>query len=308
MPRPVIHDNDGHVDDLLSCLLLWLSPEVDLQAVTITNGDCYATQAFEALLKMATYLDLEGVEVAFSEDPVPNQFPENWRRESYIVNELPLFSENALKKLYQQGRGRKSEALIMDCLNHSRNPVTVVSTGPLTNLAKVFESAPDLKSKVDEIVIMGGALNVPGNVEEETSDGSAEWNMYSDPLAVKAIFDTGLPIRLVPLDLTNQLPVTREFLARLEEQTDKYRASLLAAKLWSLVKGFEYYFWDTVTAAAVIAPSLFSFKELKVDISTQGRSQGKTSTALFGGRKLKVAFGVQKEAFEELLLEILRSR
>src|SRR5271156_4497868 len=103
MPKPVIHDNDGHVDDLLSCLLLWLSPAIDLQAVTITDGDCYAAQSFEALLKMVTYLDLEGAEVAFSEDPVPNPFPDNWRRESYIMNELPLFSEISLKKIYQRG-------------------------------------------------------------------------------------------------------------------------------------------------------------------------------------------------------------
>src|SRR5271167_4234015 len=101
MPRLVIHDNDGHVDDLLSSILLWLSPEVELQAVTLTNGDCYADQSFEALLKMATYLDLEGSEIAYTDDPVPNPFPENWRRESFIMNEIPIFSENALKKPYQ---------------------------------------------------------------------------------------------------------------------------------------------------------------------------------------------------------------
>src|SRR5688572_9588229 len=137
MPRPVIHDNDGHVDDLLSSILLWLSAEVDLQAVTITNGDCYADQSFEALLKMATYLNLEGAEIAYSEDEVPHPFPENWRRESYIMNELPIFSDNSLRKPYQQGRARKSQALITDCLNNSKAPVTIVTTGPLTNVSQV---------------------------------------------------------------------------------------------------------------------------------------------------------------------------
>lgn len=308
MPKSVIHDNDGHVDDLLSCLLLWLSSEVELQAATITDGDCYAAQSFEALLKMATYLDLEGAEVAYSEDPVPNQFPENWRRESYIINDLPIFSEISLKKVYQQGKGRKSQTVITDCLTHTRVPMTIVATGPLTNLADVFSHSPELKNMVEEFVIMGGAVNVPGNVEEESHDGSAEWNIYGDPAAAKAIFDLGAPIKLISLDLTNQLPVTKEFLARLEEQTDKYKASLLAAKLWSLVKGFEYYFWDTVTVAATIDPSLFTFKEMRIDVTTQGRSMGKTSNALFGGRKIKVATAVQKESFEELLLEILRTK
>src|SRR5438132_14188263 len=98
MPIPVIHDNDGHVDDLLSTLLLWLAPEVDLEAVTITDGDCYVQQAYEATLKMATLLELEGAEIGYSEDPVVNSFPENWRRESYIINELPILSECALKQ------------------------------------------------------------------------------------------------------------------------------------------------------------------------------------------------------------------
>lgn len=308
MPKPVIHDNDGHVDDLLSGLLLWLSSEVDLQAVTLTDGDCYAAQSFEALLKMATYLDLEGAEVAYSEDPVLNPFPDNWRRESYIMNELPLFSEISLKKVYQQGKGRKSQTVISDCLSHTKTPMSIVVTGPLTNLADVFLKNPELKNMVDEFVIMGGAINVPGNVETEGHDGSAEWNIYADPPAAKAIFDLNTPIKLVPLDVTNQLPVTKEFLARLEEQTDRFRASRLAARLWSLVKGFEYYFWDTVTVAATIAPHLFTFKEMRVDVTTQGRSAGKLSTVLFGGRKVKVATAVQKEGFEDFLLELLATK
>jgi purine nucleosidase len=308
MPKSVIHNNDGHVDDLLSSILLWLSPEIDLQAVTITNGDCYADQSFEALLKMATYLDLEGAEVAYSEDPVPNPFPDNWRRESYIMNELPLFSENALKKLYQQGRSRKLEQVMFDCLTNSRAPVTIVTTGPLTNVAGIIDEHPDLKRKIEEFVIMGGAISAAGNVEQENSDGSAEWNMYADATAAKRVLDSGVPTKLIPLDVTNQLPVTKEFLEKLDAQSDSRRASMLAMKLWSLVKGFEYYFWDTVTAAAVIEPGLFTFKEMRVDITTQGRSQGRTSTVLFGGRKVKVATGVQKESFENLLLTILRTR
>ena len=308
MPKLVIHDNDGHVDDLLSSLLLWLSSDIDLQAIIITNGDCYADQSFAALLKMATYLDLEGAEVAYSDSAVPNPFPDNWRKESYIINELPLFAEIALKKLYQQGRSHKAEQVMMDCLNHSRLPLTIVSTGPLTNIAKLFEYNRHLKSKVDQVVIMGGALHCRGNVEDKDSDGSAEWNIYADSKAAKAVFNLGIPIRMIPLDITNQLPVTKDFLERLEIQSENCKASRLALTLWSLVKGFDYYFWDTVTAAAVIQPDLFSFKEMRIDVSTQGHSQGKTSPAIFGGRKVKVATSVNKAAFEDLVLEILQSR
>jgi purine nucleosidase len=308
MAKPIIHDHDGHVDDLLSCILLWLSPDVEMQAIGVTNGDCYSGQAFEAMLKMATYLDLEGAEVGIMEDEMPHPFPDNWRRESYIINELPIFGANDLRKPYQQGKGRKSDTVYLDCLNHSKRPLTVVSTGPLTTIASVLRQQPELKKKVDEMVIMGGAISAGGNVEENGHDGSAEWNVYADPQAFKTVLDSGIAIKLITLDVTNELPVTREFLDRLEKQSATSKASLLATKLWSLVKGFNYYFWDTVTAAAAIKPELFTFKEMKIDVAVQGKSLGKTSTSLFGGRKVQVATQVQKSGFEELLLSILRTR
>lgn len=306
MARAVIHDNDGHVDDLLSTLLLWLSPEVDLLAVTLTDGDCYVQQAYEALIKMATFLDLEGAEIGYSEDPVPNEFPENWRRESYIINELPIFSDNALKKPYQAGRPRKSQSLISDCLANSKTPVTIVTTGPLTNVAPVFANRPDLKENVEEIICMGGAFSVAGNVEHAEHDGTAEWNFFADPAAAKSVLDTGIPLRLIPLDVTNRVPITKDFLAMLDEQADTYRSSQLAAKIYSLVKGLSYFFWDTLTAAAVMKPSLFTFKEMRIDISVNGKSQGKSQTVFFGGKKVKVATEMDKESFEELVLATLR--
>ena len=307
MPRTVIHDHDGHVDDLLSCILLWLSPEIDLQAVGITNGDCYAPQIFEATQKIATFLDIDGPEIAVTEDEVPNQFPDNWRRESYIINELPLFEDNYLKKPYQQGRPRRIDSVFLDCLSNSKMPLTVVTTGPLTNMARLLEAHPELKEKIQEFIIMGAAVSVKGNVEEPGHDGSAEWNVYADPIAFKQIVDTKLPIKLITLDLTNEMPVTKDFIGKLEAQAERSRASALAAKLWSLVKGFDYYFWDTITAAVAIEPGLFTFKDIKIDVSTSGKTMGRTSQALFG-KKVQLATQVNKQGFEDLLLSTLSIR
>ncbi len=305
MPRPVIHDNDGHVDDILSSLLMWLSPEISMQAITVTDGDCFAQQSFEAYVKIATFLDLEGAEIGYSDDPCANPFPDNWRRESYIINELPIFADNDLRSPYQTGRARKSQNMISDILSNSRQPVTLVCTGPLTNVAPVFEARPELKEKVEHCYIMGGAISVPGNVEMPDHDGSAEWNFYADPMAAKKFIETGLPITLIPLDVTNNVPVTREFLLKLDAQAETRKASQLAARLFGLVKGFNYYFWDTLTAAAVLRPDLFTFKEQRIDVVGSGKSQGKTQGTIFGGKKVKVATKIKVEPFEEFVLEIL---
>ncbi|HMX46986.1 MAG TPA: hypothetical protein PKC93_13615, partial [Candidatus Obscuribacter sp.] len=127
------------------------------------------------------------------------------------------------------------------------------------------------------------------------------------PLAFKQIVDTKLPIKLITLDLTNEMPVTKDFIGKLEAQAERSRASALAAKLWSLVKGFDYYFWDTITAAVAIEPGLFTFKDIKIDVSTSGKTMGRTSQALFG-KKVQLATQVNKQGFEDLLLSTLSIR
>jgi purine nucleosidase len=304
----VIHDHDGHVDDLVGCVLLWLSPAIDLQAVGVTNGDCYVEQAFESVIKIATYLDLEGPEIALSDLEVENQFPETWRRESFIINELPLFTANDLKRPYTQGRPRKSKSVYADCLAHSRQPVTIVATGPLTNIATLLREEPSLLEKIGELIIMGGALAVPGNVHKEGFDATMEWNLFSDPHAFKAVLETKIPIKLVPLDATNHAPITKAFLDRLELQSEGARASMLASRLWSLVSRFEYYFWGSLTSAIAIDPSIAVFKDAKIDIALSGKNLGRISTSLFSGRKIKLATNIAKDKFENLMLELLRSR
>ncbi len=309
MPKPVILNHDGHVDDMLSCMLLWLSPEIELQAIGITNGDCIAEQSYEAMIKIANYLNLEGAEIALSEEEVPNPFPTSWRRESYIMNELPVFRENDLKEPYQRGKGRRIEAAFADCLIHSKAPLTIVANCPMTNLANLFRSQPELRANVAELIAMAGAINIPGNVISESGhDGSAEWNVYADPMAFKALLEVLPNIKLIPLDVTHQIPFTQAFVRRLESQSEKYLASNLAAKLLSLVNSFKDWFADVLTAVAAIHPEIFTFKEMKIDVTVQGKAMGRTRTSLFGGHKVQVATQLDPDKFEEIVLTILRNR
>jgi purine nucleosidase len=300
MPRTVIHDHGGHVDDILSSVLLWLSPEIDLQAIGITNSCCYADQSFEAMIKVATYLDLEGPEISYSEEPCAHPLPDNWRRETYIINELPLFGANDLKKSYQKGKARQLENAFADCLLNSKQPLAVVVSCPMTNIARLLRQYPAVKDKISDIYTMGGALNVAGNVDADNADEQAEWNIYADPVAFKEVVEAIPSFNLVPLDVTNTLPVTPDFLAKLQAQTDRSRASLLAVKLWSMVRGT--YFWNTVVTASLIDPEILTYKEMKLDIGTQGKAAGKATPSMFG-RKVKVAARADRPRLEQMLLE-----
>lgn len=88
---------------------------------------------------------------------------------------------------------------------------------PLTTVAIALEKAPEIEKKIAKIVWMGGALNVPGNVEkgiEPIQDGSAEWNVYWDAVSAAKVWETQIEIMMCPLNLTNQVPVTSDLVQK----------------------------------------------------------------------------------------------
>src|SRR5688500_13044547 len=104
---------------------------------------------------------------------------------------------------------RDAPDLILDLADRLREELVVVALGPLTNLAVGLQRGRHALSRVGRIVVMGGALAVPGNVTP-----GAEFNFYVDPEAAAAVFEAGLPIDLVPLDVTNQVVLSQVELAR----------------------------------------------------------------------------------------------
>ena len=135
---------------------------------------------------------------------------------------------------------------------------------------------------------MGGALAVPGNVAPHpgTSDGSAEWNAYWDPRSMGTIWNSSVPLVLVPLDATNHVPVTAELLYGFGPQAQKIYSNL-AGSIWSSVMSWimdslgeaPYYAWDTLTAACYLTrgEQLCQIKEgVLTAACIAGESQGRT--------------------------------
>jgi purine nucleosidase len=179
-------------------------------------------------------------------------------------------------------------------------------TGPLTTVAAAIESEPNIVSKIEEIVWMGGAFNVPGNVEKEFAlehDGSAEWNVYWDPFAAKQIWDTTIPITVCPLDLTNTVPVTPEIINQLSKQR-RYPLSDLAGMCYALAIPQNYYCWDILATVYLARPGFYSVEEIETDIITTGISQGKTIIKP-GGKKIQIMTKVDKTSFYNYLLQQL---
>jgi purine nucleosidase len=298
-------DHDGAIDDFLAMMLMLTMPEVETLGIVVTPADCYPKAAVSVTRKI---LDLMGKsEIAVAESNVRgiNPFPPEFRRDCTIIDNFPILNEpETIKTPLATATGTE---FTIACLQNTIAPVTLMITGPLTTIASAIAIAPDLIPKIQEIIWMGGALKVGGNVEKAFAlehDGTAEWNVFWDAISAKQIWDTAIPITLCPLDITNTVPVTPEFIKKLTQQR-KYPISDLAGMCYSLAIPQTYYCWDILATAYLARPEFYTVVDRETDIIAAGISQGKTILKS-GGKKIQVMTEVNKSQFYSYLLEQFR--
>lgn len=141
----------------------------------------------------------------------------------------------------------------------------------MTNIAAVITADPRLKGKIKRIYSMGGAVNVGGNLRvhgftDKHTNTKAEWNYYIDPVATKIVFDSGIPITLVPLDATNKIPLTSQFVSRVKGVNPKPLEAFAFRIFENITKSTtngEYFHWDPLTAVVVANPQICDVMEKK---------------------------------------------
>jgi inosine-uridine nucleoside N-ribohydrolase len=307
--RPVFFDHDGGIDDFLSLLLLLSYDDVDLLGISVTPADTMIEAAVPATRKILDLAGRSGIAVAGGTLEGRNPFPLQWRIDAHKVNDMPVLNQRpAVSAPLSEMLGQHHLATT---ILGARGPVSLLMTGPLTNLAWALDNHPHMESKVGELIWMGGALDVPGNVLLPGHDGTAEWNVYWDPIGAKRVWDSSIPITLFPLDATNQVPVTSEFRRSFGLQY-QYPLSAAAGTFWAMTSAWElatgqpaYYCWDTLATSYLACPEICTYREVRCDVVTGGPSEGRTLVTE-RGRMVKVAEGVDAEAFYAHCLETLR--
>lgn len=270
MAKPVIHDQDGHADDLVATLLLTAHPAVDLKAAIVNSGDCLPEVSAQVLQEVLLQLGLPEVVVAYQIHSLPHPFPAAWQAES--LNYRRDFAGSPVHSPTATGT-----QLLVETILESPEPVTLLVTGPCTNLAAALDAAPQIARKLERVVLMAGSLAAGGNVHDQPGhDGSAEWNLYCDPPAAAFCLAAGLPLELVTLDVTNHVPMTPPFLQRLAERSG---ACAIAARLLGGVEQQNYYFWDTLAALLTCEPDFLPRQGVQVRIRTDAPAEGRTECA-----------------------------
>ncbi len=301
--RPVIFDYSPTVSDMGALTFLASHPDLRLVAVTLPGtGESYCEPGIAHTRGVLVELGLGDVPVACGPDrPFGryNSFPIMWR---LGVNGLDLPEA-------EPNETRTAPELINALLESTATPIEIVAVGPLTNLATAFEARPDLINRVAGITIMGGAVDVPGNVFRNPY---GEWNIWVDPTAADFVFASGAPITLVPLDATNFVPTSPVFYESLISEPASVGSSLVggmwtASSVW-IETANGYFLWDELAAAVLVDESIVTFdmRNLVVD-DDNFENEGWTREDP-AGSPVRVAISADRLAFERLFLSTVLGR
>jgi purine nucleosidase len=309
--EPVIFIHGGAVDDYVAYLLLTTVDDIDLKGTIVTNTDSVSDFATQGQWRIQTLLGQEDAPMGLSAARGWNPFPWLYRSDSVRLGDIEMLAEttqNAAWPPYPSG-----DELLREVLSEaveSDEPVTVLCTCPMTTLADTLREDPELEAGIARLVWIGGAIDVPGNLDPSTiptevANPEAEWNVFFDPEAVEWVFEnTDVPIVVLPLDVTDQAKLTDEFKTDLAAQAETYEYSRLVDQAYGLTAAEPFYeMWNTAATAYIPRPDLFEEPTtMELLVVTQGYSQGAMREAE-GGREAAVVLDMaEKDSFYEYVL------
>ncbi len=307
--KPVYFNHDGGVDDLVSLFLLLQMEDIDLIGASVIPADCYLEPALSASRKIIDRFGSYRVETAASDSRGVNPFPKEWRMHAFYVDALPILNEKGAVEAPVSDL--PAHLHLIEALKNSEEPVTLLFTGPLTDLARAFEADPSIEKHIEKLVWMGGTFLEKGNVEEPEHDGTAEWNAFWDPYSVKAVFEHDIEIDMVALESTNQVPLTNDVRlhwARLRKHVGIDfigQCYALCPPLVHTETNSTYYLWDVLTTLTLGKKEMIRSRSVNTIVHTESPRQGTTEEHP-GGRPVKVVEQVDREAFFAYFEELMK--
>jgi purine nucleosidase len=265
MARKIILDIDPGIDDAVALCLALVEPSLEVIAVTATGGIVSPDQATSNVQAIVEQLD-----------------PKRWPRLGTASPEQLLRTDGpglygtdglcgavfaAIKRHHQHA----SVKVICDEVRSAPGEVTIVSAGPLSNIAAALRQQPDLASLIGHLIILGGTLAGPGNVT-----ASAEFNIYCDAPAAHAVFHSQITKTLLPLDVTSRITLNLDLLEKIPNE-DSPNGGLLRKLLPSAFRAYRQqlgmegiHLHDAVAIVAAVRPELFTIERMHGDVETDG--------------------------------------
>jgi len=307
-PRPIVLDCDPGHDDALAITLALARPELQLLGITTVGGNSPLANTTRNALRVLALLGRSDVPVGpGAERPLlrESRIAVEFHGESGLDGaDLP----EPLAAPRPEGALALTEALLAGC----PRPVTIVATGPLTNVALLLRARPGLAGRIERICLMGGSLG------EGNTTASAEFNIWQDPEAASIVFTSGIPISMMGLDVTHRALFLEADVARLAA------IGTPLARVWVELLHFfaayhrRRYGWDgspihdAVAVAHLAVPGLVTTELLRVDVETGGAlTRGRTVADREGLQGLpanvEAGMDIDRGRFVDLLVDAIAS-
>ena len=293
----IILDCDPGYDDAVAIILAAKSEKIDLLGVTTTAGNTSLENTTKNALNIIQYLGLN-IPVYKGQDRPLVKEPEPAGK---VHGETGLGGMNFPKFENEKNVENKKavDFIIESCLNNPKN-ITLVTTGPLTNVALAIRLEPKIIPCVSEIISMGGAYGV-GNV-----NSSSEFNIFYDPEAAQIVYSSGIKIKMVGLDITLKAILTQEVIERMRKINNKASNLFCVCaenynenryKLFGVSKYGPLH--DPITIATIINDKIVKFyeKDIQIDLS-HGLSYGRTWSSNKKVKKQNAEVGLEIDVEE----------
>jgi inosine-uridine nucleoside N-ribohydrolase len=302
-PTPILLDCDPGHDDAIALLLALASPEAKLLGVTTVAGNQTLDKTTANAIRVLEFVGRADIPVAAGADrPL--------LREQYVAadvhGETGLDGPD-LPPPQSEPVAQHAVDFLAERIRSSEQPVTLIPTGPLTNVALLLALHPD--ARPERIVLMGGAIG------EGNTTPAAEFNIWCDPEAAARVFASGLDVTMIGLDVTHKALFTQAHVDRLEGRAGEMVAELLRfyGNFHRRVYGFEGSpIHDAVAVAHVLDPGLVETVERNVEIDTESElCRGRTVVDLWRRTAREpnahVGVNINSDGFLDLLVERLNS-
>ena len=262
---PIIIDCDPGHDDAIAILWALASPNLDVKAITTVSGNQSIEKVTDNAIRVLTIAGEYDIPVG---EGYENPLIECAHNGAIIHGDSGLDGPILPDKVF--GKSDLNAFQLMErIIEETTDKVTLVALGPLSNLARLFIVRPDLKDKIEQISIMGG-----GSYGNWTA--AAEFNIWVDPEAAKIVFDSGIPIIMAGLDVTQKAYVTDEENNKLKAQGNKI--SIFVSELIEYYRQYHYKvegfpgctLHDPCAVAALVHPEIYEYQECFVDIELHG--------------------------------------
>jgi len=303
MKRKIIIDTDvgTDVDDAVAITLALKSPELKVEGITTVYGNTLLRA--QIVLKLLKLMDIDDVPVAAGIEKPLLREREVWWPGHEGKGILTDEDKRDLKPV-----DKHAVDFLIEKILENPKEITLVTIGPLTNIAAAIIKEPKIIENMKEIIMMGGVARIFDNAPELPY---IEHNIKCDPEAASVVFNSGIPITMVGLDVTLKVPIDRSHLQRIKDVGTELTDTLvrLIEIWWRFLKSDSSCMHDPLALSYCIKPEFLETMNCKVIVETHGKyTVGQTIVIPDESSNIKVACGVGSEEFIEFLIDRICSK